>query len=263
MAWDPGLGRVLLFGGANANGTALDDTWAWDGANWTQVADTGPEPRARAAMAGTGAVLLFGGVNSIDPNLPAGDRRAFGDTWRWGGQAWTKIQDIGPTARWGHGSAYRIETGRVVLFGGTTVFADAEQAALAPGLLRDTWEVSVGSTMMPPPTVLPQVVTVWVDPPTASNMVGEVHQVTVTLNGPAPGGIQLAAQIMSLAQGNPIPAIPPGFAVPQLITVGPQDTMTTFQITHTQDMIAPGQYAVAVVVEAPGATAAFGPFTVV
>jgi len=43
MAHDPGLDRVILFGGSS--GGALDDTWAWDGGaeTWTQLFP----PRAR------------------------------------------------------------------------------------------------------------------------------------------------------------------------------------------------------------------------
>ena len=36
MAYDAGMRQVLLFGGEAApNGTLLNDTWAWDGENWT------------------------------------------------------------------------------------------------------------------------------------------------------------------------------------------------------------------------------------
>jgi hypothetical protein len=39
MAWDPGLGAVVLFGGhAGANGPNLGDTWSWDGRSWAQLA---------------------------------------------------------------------------------------------------------------------------------------------------------------------------------------------------------------------------------
>ncbi len=51
---------ALLFGGVAPVGDGdeqsaaafLGDTWSWDGASWTQVADGGPSPRADATMAG-------------------------------------------------------------------------------------------------------------------------------------------------------------------------------------------------------------------
>jgi hypothetical protein len=61
----------------------LNDTWLWDGTAWTQAADTRPEPRAASAMVAAATVLLFGGVNSIDPNLPNANRIIYGDSWRW------------------------------------------------------------------------------------------------------------------------------------------------------------------------------------
>ena len=77
----------------------MNDTWAWNGTAWTQLADTGPEPRAEAAMVGAGGVLLFGGVNAVDPAVAPADRVVYGDTWQLAGDTWTKAQDIGPSAR--------------------------------------------------------------------------------------------------------------------------------------------------------------------
>jgi Galactose oxidase, central domain len=120
MAFDPTASRVVLFGGAGTNGAGLNDTWLWDGTDWTQAADTGPDPRAQSAMVAAATIVLFGGVNSIDPTQA--NRIMYGDSWRWDGHAWTKAQDIGPAPRWGHGMAFRSDTRRVVLFGGSSVF---------------------------------------------------------------------------------------------------------------------------------------------
>jgi hypothetical protein len=39
LAWDPASNRLVLFGGqASFDGADLDDTWAWDGRSWTQLA---------------------------------------------------------------------------------------------------------------------------------------------------------------------------------------------------------------------------------
>jgi len=37
MAFDPGRGEDILFGGrANDTGQLSDETWSWNGANWSQ-----------------------------------------------------------------------------------------------------------------------------------------------------------------------------------------------------------------------------------
>ena len=50
MAYDAVREQVVLFGGADSASNLLGDTWAWDGTEWTQLADTGPEERAVHAM---------------------------------------------------------------------------------------------------------------------------------------------------------------------------------------------------------------------
>jgi hypothetical protein len=40
---DSDRGENVLFGG-QVTGGFLNDTWEWDGTEWTQVADTGPSP---------------------------------------------------------------------------------------------------------------------------------------------------------------------------------------------------------------------------
>jgi hypothetical protein len=37
MAFDPIAGVDLLFGGLDAQGNALGDTWAWDGVDWSKL----------------------------------------------------------------------------------------------------------------------------------------------------------------------------------------------------------------------------------
>jgi hypothetical protein len=181
MAFDPPDARVVLFGGADANGAGLNDTWLWDGAAWAQAADTGPDPRAASAMVAATTIVLFGGVNSIDPGLP--EHIIYGDSWRWDGNAWAKVQDFGPAPRWGHGMAFRSDSGRIVLFGGSSVFGPAQDASLQAGVMRDTWEhldqapgpVTLQSLVITPPTV-----------PTA--MGGGMANGVITLSDPAPAG---------------------------------------------------------------------------
>ena len=46
MAYDPGTGQLVLFGGRNNGTTYYSDTWDWNGATWGQLAPTsGPSAR--------------------------------------------------------------------------------------------------------------------------------------------------------------------------------------------------------------------------
>jgi hypothetical protein len=131
MAADP-AGGVLLFGGTSgvpqslgSGRIALGDTWHWDGADWTLVAQTGPAARFGAAVAplARGGVVLFGGQLgcghdhfakgcSVDPYLD--------DTWTWSGSRWHPSADgsgaAHPRARGGAAAAYL--AGSIFLFGG-------------------------------------------------------------------------------------------------------------------------------------------------
>jgi hypothetical protein len=65
--------KMVLFGGCDLDtGVALNDTWLWDGSNWTQITRFGifgqeqpPPARCAASMAfdpDTNQILLFGGI---------------------------------------------------------------------------------------------------------------------------------------------------------------------------------------------------------
>jgi len=124
MAYDSARGQVVLFGGNNGGiSDDLNDTWAWDGANWTQESpQTIPPVRSRHVMAydsAHGQVVLFGGTNDV------------ADTWVWDGSNWTeKSPTNGPPARFSAAMVYDSAHGQIVLFGG-----------LDPNLnqLGDTW----------------------------------------------------------------------------------------------------------------------------
>ena len=134
LAYDTIRQRSVLFGGTSKIGVieaqfVLGDTWEWDGEAWTQVADTGPLPRAFHAMtydSKRGRTLLFGGV----VRDKQGAFVNFADTWSWDGNEWTEQQDAGPPGRNGHRLVYDTLRDRAVLFGGVT---NAK-------LVNDTWE---------------------------------------------------------------------------------------------------------------------------
>src|ERR1700733_1449233 len=86
MAYDSTHGQVVLFGGGHTYGdltneNILNDTWVWDGTNWTQkFPQTSPPARELFAMAydsAHGQVVLFGGTEETD------DFTGLNDTWVW------------------------------------------------------------------------------------------------------------------------------------------------------------------------------------
>jgi hypothetical protein len=131
FAYDAAGERVLLFGGhaVDERGfTTFGDTWAWDGAAWQRVAETGPAPRDGARTVfdpQTGATLLFGGVQ-VDEGVAY-----LTDTWLWDGDQWQEVDVTGPPGRVHAAMAADLGRGRVVLAGGSN----------APGvILPDVWE---------------------------------------------------------------------------------------------------------------------------
>ena len=140
LAEDPS-GEVVLYGGAVLGpGNGLADTWTWDGSHWSArcgapghaaPAACGPGPRVHFGMSsGPGGVILFGGLDAV---IGVG-QTGYGDTWRWDGDAWTRLcttESCGPgtlllPAMAGNGR-------RVVMFGG------AGLGEGGPAVTDDTW----------------------------------------------------------------------------------------------------------------------------
>jgi hypothetical protein len=124
MAYDAAQGQVVLFGGG-VGGGLLNDTWVWNGTNWTQLSPANSPP-ARGSFVMVydsvhGQIVLFGGVNGT------GD---LNDTWVWNGTTWTQeFPANSPSARSDYDMAYDTVHGQVVLFGGLS----------GPDFLGDTW----------------------------------------------------------------------------------------------------------------------------
>jgi len=123
MVYDSVRQVSLLFGGRGpadpadpADSPDLGDTWQWDGQDWTQLADSGPTPRAQHGMAFDSArnrTVLFGGLARNQPDLV--------DTWEFDGQEWTQQADTGPPAAKHHPMAFDSAGARVLLFDGRSV----------------------------------------------------------------------------------------------------------------------------------------------
>ena len=74
---------VAMFGGVNAGGTLLTDTWIWRDGAWTLIAEP-PSPREGVSMAPdpkTGRVLMFGGNESAGVSASI-------TLYEWSGAAW-------------------------------------------------------------------------------------------------------------------------------------------------------------------------------
>jgi hypothetical protein len=99
MIYDSGLQAPLLFGGATEIvGTQKNDTWIWNGTDWTQLNTTAPpSPRFGGAFAyheGQASAVLFGGNGNI----------FLGDTWSLS-QIPSPVQLTAVASRKIHGSA--------------------------------------------------------------------------------------------------------------------------------------------------------------
>lgn len=118
MTYDGANGEVVMFGGNIGGagvGANLDDTWVWNGTDWTNRAPANaPSPRSYVSMvydAARNNVVLFGGSVPGVTHL--------NDTWIWSGLDWTKLAPAtSPTARSAYAMAYDPNTSRVILFGG-------------------------------------------------------------------------------------------------------------------------------------------------
>jgi hypothetical protein len=117
MAYDPAIGKIVLFGGSGPQWPPFDDTWLFDGTSWTQGPDPpkGLAPRAGARMAydpDIGKMVLFGGSGT----------RPLQDTWLFNGSQWTQGPDApqGMSPRVFFGMEYEPTLHKVVVAGGNS-----------------------------------------------------------------------------------------------------------------------------------------------
>jgi len=139
IAFDAARNQIVLFGGSPAqNAVNLDnDTWTWDGTNWTQQLLTlPPPPRYGAPMAydpDAQKVVLFGGNDASH----SGSGNGFTDTWEWDGSKWSLFLSANPNAnpppgRYGAVMDYDAASKSLVLFGGSSTDH-------GNSYLNDTW----------------------------------------------------------------------------------------------------------------------------
>lgn len=137
MVFDSHRSRVVLFGGEIRDGLGqritMQDTWEWDGLNWSRRAETSPFGSRRGfAMVYHEArrrTWLIGGQSAS---------ALVGDVWEWDGAAWTPFETSGLTPRREHVAAYAREEEAVIVLSGYAANGDAiptrvSKMALQPG----------------------------------------------------------------------------------------------------------------------------------
>jgi hypothetical protein len=153
MAYDDATQLIVLFGGQTVISNVadlLDDTWTWDGTNWTQrTPATSPPPTIFLPMAYDDATQTVIGVRDNDAETST-------LTWRWDGTTWgpvaTTEHPAGP--KQGAGIAYSTAPSNLVLFGtvyGLGVTTDAKTWTFTP----NTWTGHVASAGSPHPRFFP------------------------------------------------------------------------------------------------------------
>jgi hypothetical protein len=98
---------VVLTGGTGDT-IRSDNTWTWDGTNWTQQSPTTQIPTYISAGSGFDlamhAVVVFG---------------VFSDTWKWTGTDWVLLSPVNPPPSLsGEGMTYDLKTHQTFIFGG-------------------------------------------------------------------------------------------------------------------------------------------------
>jgi len=157
LSWDPVGKKVVLFGGQPdvpgtwppAAGPDLNDTWTWDGTNWSLLATTvAPPARELAGMAvdsKTQTLILSGGLPctaallacDASPSQCESNQtqnvQAFGDAWAFTASGWQPINLPslnGPVPRYASATAAG-PAGGIDVFGGSEV--------CTPLPVRDMW----------------------------------------------------------------------------------------------------------------------------
>jgi len=109
-----GTGHIIYFGGATGAGSYRNDTWSWDGSDWTKLS-TPVYPEAREAHTlsfdpARNKVVLFSGWNGGN---------YIKDTWEWDSSGWTNVTPATlPPPRDYSDMTYDPATGTTIMFGG-------------------------------------------------------------------------------------------------------------------------------------------------
>jgi hypothetical protein len=127
LTWDAGHRQLVLFAGAGANNTWLNDLWIASSPVvpdfWESAASSGTPPPARAGQAAAfdaarGVLVFYGGYDGATGTW-------YDDTWEWGGNgsAWSqRCTGCAPGKRADASMAWDPASGHVLMFGGASSF---------------------------------------------------------------------------------------------------------------------------------------------
>ena len=135
MFFDISLQKTILFGGYIGDYDVSDDTYSWDGTDWTLLTPAqSPPPGAEYASAYSSAQSV--GVITNGYYHQRYTRSWDSNTWLWNGTSWTPFSpDIRPSARFMTAMSWDSDRKRLVLFGGVIGY-DAKSQCISQD---DTW----------------------------------------------------------------------------------------------------------------------------
>jgi N-acetylneuraminic acid mutarotase len=143
MVYDGKLKKTVMFGGYSANGSYLNETWTWDGTNFTQVRTKSADaPNNRGLMAmwydsNLEKTIVYGGIGRANLNESI---TRYSDMWSFDGTKWTKLSVTQtPGQRLGAQLAVDPASGKLLLFGGLLA-EDAGDHSLTQTYVNDTWQ---------------------------------------------------------------------------------------------------------------------------
>jgi hypothetical protein len=119
MAYDESRKTIVLFGGyyiENGEFIKLRDTWEFYDNDWHLTSRTGPSERHGVSLVyepEDRSIVLFGG-STIDDQY--GEYR--GETWKWNGEKWNKLDIEQPTGIFNASIVYDREQRQLIRFGG-------------------------------------------------------------------------------------------------------------------------------------------------
>ncbi len=139
VAFDRARETIVLFGGITDEFTNLNDTWIWDGREWSLVStSTAPSPRGFASMTydeRRRRIVLHGGIFQG----PGG--RSLHDTWEWDGE-WRRVFSVRPTPVYPSDLAYDPGLEAVVAFdaaGSSWRWSGSDWVQLTPNVSPPAW----------------------------------------------------------------------------------------------------------------------------
>jgi hypothetical protein len=152
MAYDPGVDRVILFGGSDLmTGDPLNDTWAYDyeSNSWVMLAPTLSPPTHNfhdmVYHPLAHRIVMFGGPRFPPFGRPGEEYFLVGDTWAFDSEnnTWIDLQPSNPPpARYYHSMGYDPWSNQIIMFGGVPVGPLADETWPHEATLNETWAYS-------------------------------------------------------------------------------------------------------------------------